>query len=93
MHSIILTLQVDKFEPAQLADVLSAYANMVHHPGALIEPLNEKLLPKLDSMDAGELQIHAVMQLCMCFNVLQVKHGARLFLMNIVSIAANSVSH
>ena len=56
MHSIILTLQVDKFEPAQLADVLSAYANMVHHPGALIEPLNEKLLPKLDSMDAGELQ-------------------------------------
>lgn len=49
-------LQVDKFEPAQLADVLSAYANMVHHPGALIEPLTEKLLPKLDSMDAGKLQ-------------------------------------
>lgn len=46
--------QVETFEPGQLADVLSAYANMVHHPGALIEPLNQRLLPKLDSMDAGQ---------------------------------------
>lgn len=46
--------QVDKFNPVQLADVLSAYANMVHHPGPLIAPLNERLLPKLDTMDAGQ---------------------------------------
>lgn len=61
---------MDKFEPAQLADVLSAYANMVHHPGALIEPLNQRLLPKLDTMDAGQypgsLQASSAVRVSVC---------------------------
>ena len=57
---------MDQFQPAQLADVLSAYANMVHHPGPLIEPLNERLMPKLDSMGAGQqpLQLSSTIVCC-----------------------------
>lgn len=46
-------MQVDRFLPCHLADMVSAYANMVHHPGPLLDQMTQRILPKLDTMDAG----------------------------------------
>ena len=35
--------------------MVSAYANMVHHPGPLLDQMTQHMLPKLDTMDAGTL--------------------------------------
>ena len=49
-------MQVDSFLPCHLADMVSAYANMVHHPGPLLDQMTQRILPKLDTMDAGAQQ-------------------------------------
>ena len=33
--------------------MVSAYANMVHHPGPLLDQMTQRILPKLETMDAG----------------------------------------
>lgn len=33
--------------------MVSAFANMVHHPGPLLDQMTQRMLPKLDTMDAG----------------------------------------
>ncbi|KAL0039309.1 hypothetical protein WJX79_002716 [Trebouxia sp. C0005] len=48
-------LQVNSFLPCHLADMVSAYAHMVHHPGPLLDQMTHRILPKLDTMDAGAL--------------------------------------
>ena len=48
-----LGMQVNSFLPCHLADMVSAYAHMVHHPGPLLDPMTQRILPKLDTMDAG----------------------------------------
>ena len=47
-------LQVDGFLPSYLADMVSAYANMVHHPGPLIDHMTQRMLPNLHIMEAGD---------------------------------------
>ena len=46
-------MQVDSFLPCHLADMVSAYAHMVHHPGPLLDQMTQRILPKLEMMDAG----------------------------------------
>ncbi len=46
-------MQVNSFLPCHLADMVSAYAHMVHHPGPLLDQMTQCILPKLDTMDAG----------------------------------------
>jgi len=49
----VLGMQVNSFLPCHLADMVSAYAHMVHHPGPLLDQMTQRILPKLDTMDAG----------------------------------------
>lgn len=51
-----MNIQVDSFLPCHLADMVSAFANMVHHPGPLLDQMTQRILPKLDTMDAGAQQ-------------------------------------
>ena len=48
-----MAAQVDGFLPSYLADMVSAYANMVHHPGPLIDHMTQRMLPNLHIMEAG----------------------------------------
>ena len=40
--------------------MVSAYANMVHHPGPLIDQMTRRMLPSLDVMEAGRAQHHTL---------------------------------
>ena len=53
-----MVVQVDSFLPCHLADMVSAYAHMVHHPGPLLDQMTHRILPKLDNMDAGSPRFH-----------------------------------
>lgn len=48
------SLQVNGFLPSYLADMVSAYANMVHHPGPLLDHMTQHMLPHLQVMEAGD---------------------------------------
>ncbi len=56
---MLIAVQVDSFLPCHLADMMSAYAHMVHHPGPLIDQMTQRILPKLHTMDAGWICFHA----------------------------------
>ena len=62
----VLSLQVDGFLPSYLADMVSAYANMVHHPGPLIDQMTQRMLPNLHIMEAGDAPLcrHVIASVC-----------------------------
>ena len=68
-----LGMQVNSFLPCHLADMVSAYAHMVHHPGPLLDQMTQRMLPKLDTMDAGRPSACMLQQraaLTGCFDIL-----------------------
>ena len=65
--------QVDGFLPSYLADMVSAYANMVHHPGPLIDQMTQRMLPSLHVMEAGTAQFLSGNALPFCMFVLASK--------------------
>ncbi len=44
--------QIQDFQPQQLCDVLHAFANMLHDPGALLQPLADKLTKQPEQLSA-----------------------------------------